>query len=140
MKSVFTTNEEIKNYMLKTSGLTVEGMDVKCTLSFCNEGYGGDYDEKDPSDRPLLRLDVEHRTCSDMSNYDGYEVIDNGSYCTQISMLEPLEDIMEALSYIWRLYTLELQKSKSVKKLSERLSWLELGEILDEARAARKQN
>ena len=53
-----------------------ENEDLKVYLSYCDEGINGDYNEDDPEDEPLLRIDVHAR------NEEGDDWNDEASYST----------------------------------------------------------
>lgn len=87
---------------------------VEVVLEYIGEGYNGDYDDTDPSDRQLLRFDV----------YLNGEPVDDASYCTQIpaTIDNPTKIKMET-AILDAVYE-PLVNGYSIKKLCEKLSWL----------------
>ena len=112
---------------LKRKRYLVESDGVRCDLNFIGEGYGGEYDEDDSSDMPLMRLCVTKRS-------DGaWRDVDEGSFCTNIGATEEPHRIMTALGIIWGRYHDLLKQDKSVKSLSAGVSFLSTDEIIASA-------
>jgi hypothetical protein len=84
------------------------------------EGWNGDYDPEDKNDVALLRFDVYA-----WDNDQGWMEVEDASYCTQVPVDTPplvrqylLEILMEEIGP-------EVDQDHSVKKICERLSWIE---------------
>ena len=60
-----------------------------------NEGYYGEYDPENPSDKKLLRFDVYTR-----KRKKAWEALDDGSYCTEIPVDTPPDDLKWVLLYL----------------------------------------
>lgn len=58
-----------QTYEQKSDNFTV-------TMEYHGEGYDGEYNQQDPSDKPLLRVDIYFR--------DEDEIVRDGSFCTNI--------------------------------------------------------
>ena len=92
----------------------------KVELVDIGEGLCGDYNENDPEDIPLLRFDMYSRE----NSKSPWEVPNDSSYCTRVSaditakqrkqVLSLLISEVEDLAWDW-----------NVKKLCERLSWIQ---------------
>lgn len=94
-------------------------MQMKCDnvgvgWTYLNEGYDGDYDPNDPDDKPLLRFDV---WCDD------FEVLD-ASYCTHVPATTDRATLQRMLSHIMNAVFENVHQGKGVKKICERLSWI----------------
>jgi len=91
---------------------------VKVEWVELGEGFSGDYDPDDPDDVELLRFDV--------SVLIDKEWVDPGdaSYCTLFPVNESDEIKMKALKLIMDEVYEWASQGYSVKKLCERLSWI----------------
>lgn len=87
------------------------------SFSCCNEGMHGDYDQDDPDDVKLLRLNVE---------LDGQPMRD-GSYCTLVDARTPEHEQVRLLDLVVKM----LQASTSVKRTMQQLSWMKGGDTVD---------
>ena len=92
---------------------------VRVDLEHIGEGWSGDYDPDDPKDQPLLRFDV----------YLNDEPLDDASYCTQLP--DTLDDTTrgKALRYLMDQVKDPAESGHSIKKLCERLSWIDVSWI-----------
>lgn len=96
--------------------LRLERGDVAVTLEYIGEGNDGDYDPDDAGDEPLMRIGVQRRV-------DGtWEDVEDSSYCTQISARASEAGKGLALEYV----IAQVPATGSVKRLMERMSWIEL--------------
>lgn len=86
------------------------------------EGWVGDYDPDDPYDESLLRFDVSLVDPSNMS----YIPVDDASYCTRIPVDTDVETLSTLLGIIMGEVYEPLQEGHSIKKICERLSWIDL--------------
>lgn len=86
-------------------------------VEFCNldEGYFGTYDPEDPEDVNFLRFDV---------SYMG-EPVEDASYCTQIPADTDDAILVKLLNTIMLEVHEPLKNGHSIKKICERLSWLD---------------
>lgn len=96
--------------------LRLERGDVAVILDFEGEGASGDYDPTDSGDEPLMRVAVERKGA------DGWDYVEDSSYCTQISARASEAGKILALAYILN----GLSSEGSVKRYMERMSWIEL--------------
>jgi hypothetical protein len=108
----------------------IEGK-VKVTLSYLEEGWNGDYNEDDPSDTPLFRMDVfAHRSLkNENAEDDGKEWLwmNDSSYCTCIQAINTpgyKEIATKCLNTIMRNVKVHVENGQSVKRVCEKLSWL----------------
>jgi len=99
---------------------------VRVTLEYIGEGNYGDYHEDDPTDERLLRFSVyQWQDDEEMDGGGYYREIDDASYCTQIPESVGLPIQAKALGIIMeQVYDL-IQAGQSIKKVCERLSWLD---------------
>jgi len=92
-------------------------------LEYIGEGYGGDYDAEDPEDDPLIRFSVYHRN-SPGEFPEGFEPVDDASYCTEILASTPRLTLQRiALSILYEVQG-DVDSGMSIKKRCERLSWI----------------
>jgi hypothetical protein len=93
---------------------------VKVTWEDIGEGLCGDYNPLDPDDIPLYRFYVEERL------EDGeWADVEDASYCTQVPVDTP-DDILEKLLVILMdHFYCDVVEGNSVKKIGERMSWIE---------------
>ena len=90
-----------------------DGVEVElCNL---NEGLCGDYDPDDPEDINLLRFDVLYRG----------EQLDDASYCTQVPASTDMSGLETVLSVILNEVREPVVAGHSIKKICERLSWID---------------
>ena len=127
----------MKSNIKKIQGLEmklIEG-DVKVTLSWIGEGLEGDYDFLVLDDIPLLRMDVFARKnlknpyAEDTGGMWCYML--DSSYCTQLIAFDKVT-AKKALKYIMEEVKDEVIAGHSIKKLCERLSWIDK-EMVDKA-------
>ena len=99
---------------------------VRVQFEEIGEGFSGDYNPNDPNDIELLRFYVS----VDFGNGE-FEDLDDASYCTcfPVSASQELQD--KAVQFIMdKVYQIiydgyPSKDSKNVKKLCEKLSWIE---------------
>lgn len=96
--------------------LTVKSKKIKkLSVILCDigEGYEGDYNPEDPEDKPLLRFDV----------YKDGEQMDNGSYCTLLSVNDDRKLLKEAAEIILKEAEESLDNG-GFKRSMEQMSYL----------------
>ena len=99
----------------------IEGR-VRVTLEYIGEGYEGDYDPTDPDDSPLVRFSIDERELG--TEY--WEAVDDSSYCTTIPITTPREQLESVARSILAEVQEPVLAGHSIKKLCERLSWIEV--------------
>lgn len=67
-----------------------ESKNFKIVFEHIGEGYNGEYNPKDPNDRPLLRCDIYKK-----DNLD--ETIEDGSFCTNIIGITDVSPLIETM-------------------------------------------
>lgn len=99
---------------------------VRVDWEALGEGLRGDYDPEDPSDIELLRFTAY------LATEDGWEQIDDASYCTNVPVGADPDALGRMICVIARKYgnMLNSDPEQSVKKLGERLSWISLEDYL----------
>jgi len=102
---------------------------VRVEWSDLGEGQSGEFNANDKDDAALLRFDVSYKT------KQGWEACEDASYCTQFPAEATSEQKREGLKLLMdELYDSVLQyPDSSVKKLCERLSWISLKSLKDNA-------
>jgi hypothetical protein len=112
---------------------------VKVELEWIGEGEEGDYDENDPEDVPLIRYAIFRKCSKDDDENDIYSLceipIDDGdrwyyvqdsSYCTQLPVTAPRDQLIEAAKYILYLVEDGVRSFNREKRLYETISWVGL--------------
>lgn len=96
--------------------------DIKIEWVDLEEGVDGDYDGDDPEDEKLLRFDVSVRINGE------WEEKDDASYCTNFPASATEEQKRKGLVLLMDEYgdALSGDKTISVKKLGEHMSWISL--------------
>ena len=103
-----------------------EGELVRVTLEYIGEGHRGDYDEDDPTDERLLRFSVYRWQDDEEMDGGGYYLeLNDASYCTQLPESAGLPIQTMALGVIMEAVYDLIQSGQSIKKVCERLSWLD---------------
>lgn len=97
---------------------------VRVTLEYIGEGYSGDYDPDDPEDCPLIRFSVDQRELG--TKY--WESVDDASYCTCLPIDLPRNQLKSVARAILAEVAHPIHSGYSIKKLCERLSWIEAEE------------
>lgn len=125
-----------------TSVISDDGL-VRVDLDWdCGEGIDGDYRGPNTDDIPLLRFSVFRK------DGENWWEVDNASYCTQIPADIPHKEVRRLAEYILNEVEEEVTNDNSVKKLCERLSWInpswgtkkeDKGWTLDAEQARRKK-
>jgi hypothetical protein len=92
---------------------------VKVEWEDIGEGIHGDYDEGDPEDIPLFRFYISKLV------FGEWEEISDASYCTLVPT-GTSDDVQRKLLQILmdRVFD-EVKNGHSIKKLCERLSWID---------------
>lgn len=104
-------------------GVTIEGDGVRLDLESIGEGYCEDYNPDDPTDRELLRFDV-YKVAGTDSGYEGWEPLDDASYCTQIPADLDIGEQAKLAAILFNEVCGPVIEGHSIKKLCERLSWI----------------
>ena len=95
--------------------VTSNGVHVE--LEDLGEGLSGEYNDEDTDDEPLLRFTV--------TSGEDFEPIEDASYCTRISADTDLVRQGHLASMILNEVLEPVLAGKSIKKLCERLSWID---------------
>lgn len=98
---------------------------VKVEWNDLKEGYNGDYNPKDPDDVHLLRFDVSTKH----DNEDDFEAVESASYCSLVPFDTPQDTLIKGLEVIMSNVIVPLAKQESVKRICEKLSWLDVETI-----------
>lgn len=106
--------------------LMLECGTLRVTWEYIGEGWSGDYNADDNTDIPLLRFTVSRyepltQFIHDYNN--GYEQLDNGSYCTAMPINTSFRLLVNALGVIMEAAKDSLENG-TFKKRMEELSWL----------------
>ena len=96
------------------------GWQVKIEIEWIGEGLDGDYNPGDPNDVPLLRFSVYKKINND------WEAIDDASYCTQLPATITVKRALEAAGQILSLVEDTVLEGGSIKKICEKLSWIDV--------------
>jgi hypothetical protein len=101
----------------------LERGDIRVHLDHDGEGWGGEYNNEDPNDEPLLRFCV--------LRFDGneYQEIDSASYCTRLPDTISEEERKRALDIIMDQVYDGAMDGTSIKRICEHLSWLEPADL-----------
>ena len=127
------TKEDIE----KIDYLPISMVDDRVAVEFewLGEGLSGDYQEDDLEDYPHLRfsvykikdikdIDLDPNISFEFGSCDTWEQVDDASYCTTI----PIDTSKDVLEYMLKILMIEfkeaVQNGHSVKKLGERMSWI----------------
>ena len=100
-------------------GFVGSGWQVKVELEWIGEGLDGDYNHEDTSDVPLLRFTVYKKI------NDQWEAIDDASYCTLLPATITVETATKAAGYILSQVEDTVLEGGSIKKICEKLSWID---------------
>jgi hypothetical protein len=96
--------------------------DIRVSLEYIGEGFNGDYDPENETDKPLLRFYIDQKV-------DGeFEGLEDASYCTNISVDIDIKDAKKVLLYIAKTVYPHIQKGYW-KKVCEKLSWISIEEV-----------
>ena len=108
----------MEDFAFKEIELTDDTGKVVVVLEDIGEGWNGDYNPEDPDDTPLVRFSVLEK--------DGevYLPVDDASYCTQLSIFTNREQLEAIARSILAEVAPEVLAGNSVKRLCERLSWI----------------
>jgi len=93
--------------------------DVKVDLEYIGEGTSGDYNPDDPQDKPLLRFTLYKKELGDVE----WEEVENGSYCTRISITTVRNDLVEIAENILAKVIGDIREGEGIKRKCEELSW-----------------
>lgn len=107
-------------------GHSVERGDIRVEWDDLGESVlGGDWEDDEPAENSVLRFYVRRRTTDTECYPDGFEDIDDASYCTSFPAETAMEDRDQALRLILdRVYD-PAAAGESIKKLCEELSWID---------------
>lgn len=126
-----TTNTAEQPYTYGTWVTSTDGT-VRVSFDHIGEGFEGDYDETDPDDAPLLRLDVEvaaqhsDKVWGEETDDPNWVYPSDGSICTQVNM-DTTDDatLRDLLAYAAAsLSEAVTSGTTSVKSEMDRLSYL----------------
>ena len=101
--------------------VSIQGPLVRADWYDAGEGLYGDYNPYNPDDIMLLRFDIYVKV-------DGeWEPVEDASYCTRVRTCTDKDTLVKKLWVIYNEYEDALSSDihVSVKKLGERLSWIE---------------
>ena len=101
------------------------GDNVRVTLDWIEEGWNGYYDEEDPDDEKLLRFDVYVKDTNGAYG-NGWQPVSDASYCTRIPEKTSQEQQNDIVKRIFDEVEEPLLAGHSIKKLCERLSWIDV--------------
>jgi len=90
------------------------------------EGLSGEYDQDDPSDVELLRFYISRKGDS-----GEWEEVKDASYCTRFPDSATPNQRIRGLKIIMGAVEDDVKSGKSVKKTSEKLSWIGLDWLKD---------
>ena len=104
----------------------IDDGNIKVEWANIGEGYNGDYNPNDPDDVELLRFYVYEWD-------DGYwEPVDDASYCTTVPLHSDPDIIEETIRVLYKRFAdVIYNRSGSVKKLGEMMSWISPDNIGD---------
>ena len=120
-ESVKIRAEETDEPEIARDGLSIENDRIRIEWYNAEEGLCGDYNPNDPEDVNLLRFDVYLK-----DQKGGLQAIEDASYCTRMPADTPDEILKRGLRMLLKEYSvLEQDPEASVKKIGERLSWME---------------
>jgi hypothetical protein len=91
----------------------------KVEIEYLDEGRGGEYDENDPEDLPLLRFTVFEMAAGEWAE------LPDGSYCTRLPATSDRAVVEEAANLILTRITNAFNTQESLKTVCERLSWMD---------------
>jgi len=102
---------------------------VMVEWAWLDEGFCGDYNSDDTSDYPHLRFSVYKKgfSASDNLNPNPIEAIDDASYCTMMPITTSKEILVKLAKYILMYVEGDVKAGNSIKKVCERLSWIDEG-------------
>lgn len=102
---------------------------VRVSFDYIGEGTSGDYDESDPDDVALLRLDCNIHAVmgygGEATGDDDWLYPQDGSICTQVPYDTPLERQRELLRMVAADLRRVVEADESVKGAMDRYSWLD---------------
>lgn len=90
---------------------------VKIDWVNLGEGNDGDFDPENPEDENLLRFDVSR------TSKDGWEAIDDGSYCTMVPATANTDQLKYLLAHFMDVIYDDVSAHGKAKRLCESLSW-----------------
>jgi hypothetical protein len=92
---------------------------VKISWEDIGEGLCGEYNPSDEKDVALYRFYVEEFK-------DGeWQEVEDASYCTQVPVSTPDETLRGLLEVLMDHFYVPVMDGQSVKKLGERMSWVD---------------
>jgi hypothetical protein len=106
---------------------------AKVVLEYIGEGVSGDYDDEDPEDQPLLRYTLfrkndGNKDIGNVAEDVGMEwcTVTDGSYCTNLSIYDDRNKLVQLANYILIQVTDGLTSCKREKRLYEQLSHISI--------------
>lgn len=93
--------------------------DVKVEWEELGEGISGDYNPDDPEDVELLRFSIFLN-----SRTEGWQYIEDSSYCTNFPVSAPYEVKVKGLELIMDRVYERAHAGLSIKRICEELSWI----------------
>lgn len=116
----------IKNTEIEclTAEIESTAKNTRVAISHIGEGFGGDYDEEDSGDVPLLRIDVMRlgKHGGEDVDDDEWGVVRNGSFCTNIDARIGASDVQEIADHLAKV--LDGAPLSGIPSVG-RLSWIE---------------
>lgn len=101
----------------------LERGDCRIDWDELGEGLSGEYHPDDPDDVELLRFTVYRRTAN--PDYpDGWQPVDDASYCTLVRADIEAPQRLELLNLLMDVFHDPVVADQPVKKLGERMSWI----------------
>jgi len=92
------------------------GGDVRVEFVWIGEGWSGEYDETNPDDEPLVRIDVLESNPGEVTEY-----VDDGSVCTRIVADENSNYERSATEVMDKVFPV-LDAGERIKKIMEKES------------------
>lgn len=101
--------------------LILERGSKRVVWEYIDEGFSGDYNEKDPTDQPLLRFSCYEYSIGSITDNVVAEWVqmDDASYCTRIPVGASTRSLARLAAVI-----LDVIQEPDYKKRLEELSWL----------------
>ncbi|WP_114947641.1 hypothetical protein [Microvirga calopogonii] len=118
--SDFHSGEVPVNMGTLATEIIATGDTFQASLEWIGEGEDGDYRPADPNDRPILRFDVSQK-----GDNGEWEDVPDSSYCTQLDARLPRPVRELAASLILKSVEEAHAAGLSLKRVCERLSWMD---------------
>lgn len=104
----------------------LEKDNVRVEWTELGEGLCGEYNPDDPEDIELLRFDVFEKVSIPGTDENDWQMVDDASYCTQVPVSATQEERSKLLEIIMDWVYEPVMNERSIKKICERLSWIDL--------------